>query len=61
MTETFEGTTLHLIHEAREEIKKLPESDPKVQELNKRIQDLINDLLWYNDEYVLSNRNNKND
>lgn len=53
MTETFEGTTLRLIHEAREEIKKLPESDPKVQELNKRIQDLINDLLWWNDEYVL--------
>jgi hypothetical protein len=55
MTETFEGTTLRLIHEAREEIKQLSEADPKVQELNKRIQDLINDLLWYNEDYVLSN------
>lgn len=60
MDETFEALTLRLIHEAREEIKRLPESDPKVQELNKRIQDLINDLLWWNDEYVLSNNKDEN-
>jgi hypothetical protein len=56
MIETFEGRTLRLIHEAKEEIRKLPEHDPKVQELNNKVKDLIGQLLKWNKEHLLSNK-----
>jgi hypothetical protein len=60
MTETFEATTLRLIHEAREKLKQAPEGSLEATEIQKKIKDLINDLLWWNEEYVLSN-DKKND
>jgi hypothetical protein len=52
MTETFEATTLRLIHEAREKLKQTPEGSLEAVEIQKRIKDLINDLIWWNDEYI---------
>lgn len=58
MTETFEALTLRLIHEAREKLKQTPEDSKEAIEIQNRIKDLINDLLWWNEEYIIPKNEN---